>query len=80
MLLTIKGKRINKTTLGNMVRLLTLAVWNAGISHVVITGTVKTDIVVAITAINNVNARLPLAAVTYEKITQYLRLLYILVN
>ena len=37
-------------TLVNMVNKLTLAVWNAGINHVVITGTVKTDRVVAITA------------------------------
>jgi hypothetical protein len=58
---------MKRMTLANMDRQLTLAVWNAGINHVVITGTVKTEIVVAITAINNVNARLPLAAVTYKK-------------
>jgi hypothetical protein len=58
---------MNRMTLVNMVNKLTLAVWNAGINHVVITGTVKTDRVVAITAINNVNARLPLAAVTCER-------------
>ena len=34
----------------------------------VITGTVKTDITVAVTAISNVSARSPLAAVTYKTI------------
>ena len=55
---------MHSTTLGNMMRKLTLAARSAGINHVAITGTVKTDIMVAITATSNVNARSPLAAVT----------------